>query len=480
MDRASTIDDDANDGAGGAAQSSIRIPLLNARSSSLITNSDFMAAYGTHRAVHIRGTVTTASSTSSTKGCDDPDDATFRAGDVRRLYDSMNDEDKESWCVEDYATMRTTPRPASYMVPPRDFLDIENRTRRGYCSFIVQHSTAIMEGLVTTNDYRLPVVHLPVADVSGDIMNVKYGPCLWVFFGKNYPPANDNDDDGSSSAISGRPEHTDSVSHDGTWHYQLSGTKIWRLRPTTELLRIIEGGKRERERHLESSSGSGRSGSGTKRKIDDAMEAGDSVSGEEDRTNDNDTIASPKDSCIEVECKQGDILFLNTRLWWHSTLIPPQDVPSISYARDIYFINAGPRYDTPRDADGNENVEVCDGGDDVEGGTGQEETGMTNVDGTYATEDIAAETILFTERNMPECELHRSSDPNCRVVELEDDYGRGGSYMAVVTLRDIRAGEFFSVEESDEEDESDSSGEVDGDWDDDDDDEVDRCIIAPK
>jgi U3 small nucleolar RNA-associated protein 6 len=208
------------------------------------------------------------------------------------------------------------------------------------------------------------------------------------------------------------------------------------------------------------------------------MEAGGCVSGEEDRTND-DNIVSPKDSCIEVECKQGDIIFLNTRLWWHSTLIPPQDVPSISYARDIYFTNAGPRRDTPRDADGTESVEDDEEGNDGEGGTGQEETAMTNVDGTYATEDIAAETILFTERNMPECELHRSSDPNCRVVELEDDGGLGGSYMAVVTLRDITAGEFFSVLESDEEDGSDS-GEEDGDWDEEEEEEEDRCIIAPK
>ena len=36
------------------------------------------------------------------------------------------------------------------------------------------------------------------------------------------------------------------------------------------------------------------------------------------------------------------------------------------------------------------------------------ESSMNNVDGTYAAEDIAADTILFTEHTMPNCELHRS------------------------------------------------------------------------
>ena len=88
---------------------------------------------------------------------------------------------------------------------------------------------------------------------------------------------------------------------------------------------------------------------------------------------------------------------------------------------------------------------------------------MTNIDGTYAAEDIEADTILFTEHTMPDCELHRSkTNPNCHVVELEDDI-TGDSYMAVVSLRDIKAGEFFSILESDDDDDDDdinSSEEV--------------------
>ena len=82
-----------------------------------------------------------------------------------------------------------------------------------------------------------------------------------------------------------------------------------------------------------------------------------------------------------------------------------------------------------------------------------------------AAEDVEAETILFTEHTMPDCELHRSkTNANCQVVELNDEK-TGESYMAVVTLRDIKAGEFFSVlETDDEEDSGEEECEDDNDW----------------
>jgi len=411
-------------------------------SPSLIPGSDFERAYGPFQALHIRGFVPPPVASSSPLWCRA---GGFRASDVRPLFDSINDEDKASWCIENDAIRANGVEEAR--IVPSEFLDIGNTSQRGYCSFLVQHSKMEMEGLLTN---RLPMVHLPVADGSGDMMKVNYGPCLWLFFGKNYA------DEEKSSILPGRPEHTDSVTHDGTWHYQLSGTKIWRLRPTTKLLQMMEEHKREQKEE--------RSVSGTKRKIDDAVYgACDVKEVETNNANPNDT----REAYIEVECRQGDILFLNTRLWWHSTLIPPQDAPSISYARDIYFPNSEASSDPIYNADTKDNVDNGDGdGEEV----------MTNVDGTYATEDIVAETILFTERTMPNCELHRSkTNPNCQVVELEDDAG-GESYMAVVTLRDIKAGEFFSILESDEEEESDS-GEEDGIWEEE---EEYRCIIVPR
>lgn len=214
---------------------------------------------------------------------------------------------------------------------------------------------------------------------------------------------------------------------------------------------------------------------------------------------------------IDVECRQGDAFLINTRLWWHSTFIPTQkdDVPCISYARDVYFVGGDGRRDEL--VVGNvpsSNSDKSDGGDTANDEDGRSKAGgggihadadgdapeetMTNVDGTYAARDIGEGTVLFTERNMPGCELHRVADPtaaNCRVVEIADDGGgdpKGGgkeedadgddadgesaneegedeveTYMAVVSTRHIKAGEFFCLpESSDEEDDEDGEFSV--------------------
>lgn len=57
---------------------------------------------------------------------------------------------------------------------------------------------------------------------------------------------------------------------------------------------------------------------------------------------------------------------------------------------------------------------------------------------------------------MPDCELHRSKkNPNCELVELED------GCAAIISCRDIQAGEFFCIEESDEDDDESDGSEDD-------------------
>lgn len=70
---------------------------------------------------------------------------------------------------------------------------------------------------------------------------------------------------------------------------------------------------------------------------------------------------------------------------------------------------------------------------------------MSNVDGLYATSDIEAGVIIFTQESMPDCSLHRSDNPNCEIVETEE------GQMAVVSARNIKSGEFFCVANSDDE-----------------------------
>lgn len=254
-----------------------------------------------------------------------------------------------------------------------------------------------------------------------------YEPCLWIFFGRNNPctSSGSNNDDDDNDNLQGRPEHTDQISHDGTWHYQLSGTKRWLLRPTPQLLRKWN------------------------HQADDPNDDNndDDNNGEDEEEQQQQQISNQQ---LRIDCRQGDVLVLNTRLWRHQTILPPQPEPSVSYARD-FWINTN-------DSDDNNNI------NNNNGTSGATAVGnMTNVDGLYATDDIREDTIVFREDNMPDCELHRCSSPgkaNCRVVELED------GMQAVVSSRFIGAGEFFCIPESSGEEES--WGEAEDDDDDDD------------
>ena len=115
-------------------------------------------------------------------------------------------------------------------------------------------------------------------------------------------------------------------------------------------------------------------------------------------------------------------------------MLPPQTQPSVSYARDFWIRKDEANSD--RD-DANEKTNAG---------------AMTNVDGLYAMDDIAENTVIFKEDDMPDCELHRTSElekANCKVVELED------GMQAVVSSKFIKAGEFFCIPESSDEEGSD-------------------------
>jgi hypothetical protein len=145
---------------------------------------------------------------------------------------------------------------------------------------------------------------------------------------------------------------------------------------------------------------------------------------------------------IHVDCQVGDVIVVNTRLWFHQTMIPAQDEPSVSYARDFWTDETKGRHNS-------------------QSATGA--TSMTNVDGLYATNDIEAGSIIFRESDMPDCEVHRSrTNPNCEVVELEDGEN------AIVSICPIAAGDFFCLPESSDEEEGEECEEIDDEVDEDD------------
>ena len=363
----------------------------------LIDGSLFLESYDAYQALYIPQALhRKGDAKASTE-----DDSTFHWKEMKTFFSSLNEDDQLSWTEENYNEKNEDEGERTKRIPGSFLQYQDSDSTRGYCSFLVQNDKEKLDSILKS----LPTAHLPVRNQGAGeetaddkkgrkIMEMNYGPCLWFFYGRNDGTTKGYSDK-VQDALEGRPEHTDSVSHDGTFHYQFSGVKTWHIRPTDELL------KRMKDTGLST----------------DAFVDGKS---------------------INIRCEEGDMILLNTRLWWHRTSIPEQpmidvhaeklktssasSVPSISYARDIY-------------------LEKESGGSEKE-----DEIAMTNVDGLYASNDIESGTIIFTEADMPECELHRvQSDPNCEIVDL--DVGIG----AVVSCRHIKAGEFFCVIESDDE-----------------------------
>jgi hypothetical protein len=289
---------------------------------------------------------------------------------IQGLFASLDPADQETWCIETKESKKYTPQ---HFLQPKVIQD------EGYCSFLIQKKKPWLEGLessslITSSSSSSSSTTLPLECLTPDWSQ---GECTWIFFGRN---------GSGSDSMDGRPEHTDAVSHDGTWHYQLSGRKTWFLRPTDELIQLLASGSPKASQ----------------------------------------TSTLDPNLVLEVHCEENDVLLINTRLWWHRTKIPPQHLPSVSYARDFHFSLGDNPIDTSH---------------------------MSNVDGMYAVSDIEKGCVIFREEDIPDCELHRSRDnPNCEVVMLEDE----GMY-AVISIRPIKSGEFFCVAESDDEDKSFSS-----------------------
>jgi hypothetical protein len=243
---------------------------------------------------------------------------------------------------------------------------------------------------------------------------------VWLFIGHNAS---------SHTPLEGRPEHTDKVPHSGTWHVQLSGYKTWFLRPREAAP--------EWQGHppvLANKPGVETSANGLLR--------------------------------AEIPCERGDVLLVNTRVWWHHTQLPPSpshsdpttDSPlSISYARDFFLtgdIYSQPIADTHADrlealAPLKQNLTHSEGLQQESSGTEEEddesEDEMTNEDG-LDPRFVAARFIPSGELALGESDglaelvdrLPRALDPTCELCAAEID---GEEQLALLALRDIEVGE---------------------------------------
>jgi hypothetical protein len=225
------------------------------------------------------------------------------------------------------------------------------------------------EGAVSEFRRALPFAALPLLAAR---LPIRQTAPVWVFVGRN---------SSREETLVGRKEHTDDVSHDGTWHYQSQGTKVWYLRPA------------------------------------EAPEWEFSSTVIDKGTGADSFVKFPDDiNRLKVVVEEGDILIVNTRLWWHQTRIPYTSKRglSLSYARDFYCELL--RHTLDRSFSLPEQGALQGAGGAGEEGEGE---GYTNVDGLYASRAVAAGEVVLTEDEMPDCALPRSEKPNCEVVELE-------------------------------------------------------------
>lgn len=327
-----------------------------------------------------------------------------------------------------------------------------NENDTWYSSFIIQQSDMNNQD-ISSNSIRnfiqkLPVHTIPALEGS-PTQHIYYTAPIWVFIGKNYNK-NTNTSVGNKHSttskymqweqsgvyIHGRPEHTDSVSHDGTFHMQCEGNKIWYIRPSDS----HEWGRDRPHIHV-NVDGANRGATGSNPKGMKASKLSNCMN-----LNGTDRLV--------VNVEAGDLFVLNTRLWWHETRIPAaasRRSYCISYAIDFYGAHLrkpGNTMDTAMyDELANRKSEMGNGGNTI-----NNSVEYTNIDGLYASRDLLAGDIVLLEEDMPDCELPRSDDPTCEVGYLEDGSG------CIIAVKDLSVGDWLTVAPSDSEEESDEEG----------------------
>jgi len=226
-----------------------------------------------------------------------------------------------------------------------------------------------------------------------------------------------NDATTTPTTLIGRAEHVDEVTHSGTYHIQIAGTKTWKIRPHPDsflgdelMIDSNDGGL------LRELPGAEQEASGGKR---------------------DDTDCNKNCWRLKINVEEGDVFVLNTKIWYHCTELnfTPNSKSSlssewsISVAQDFYLPVPCPK-------------DVKTG--DVVYGEYDDETDEEN---NESNKDRAAQEI-------PD-ELPRSDNPNCVLVEIDgsecdddsddDDDMSARTKIMLVALRDIVEGESLTI-----------------------------------
>lgn len=333
------------------------------------TYDKFRAAYSVAQCVSFRRPVAAdADNKSKNKGV-----AALKA--MLDTFENATPKDQASWCIETKGDDSISLLPLEFLLPTAS---TQTKEQKAYCSYVLQDDS---NQSVRSFTKQHAGTHATLPVITNDRTAIHVADPYWMFIGRNTTRA---------SVLKGRSEHTDGIQHDGTFHYQMAGTKTWKLRPTAEL--------RDQCDH----------------QFDVAL----------------------KDSYSHT-VEEGDMFLINTRLWWHQTEIAGIDDDSgddtglsISFARDLYL-------------DGSQ-LQSSNDDDDPEH--------MSSVDGAFANATIPNGTVLLTELEELPSTIGRSNDrdkANCEIVELlddidsDDDFDSDELQMALVATREIVEGEFF-------------------------------------
>ena len=266
---------------------------------------------------------------------------------------------------------------------------------RWYTSFLVQQ-----DGAFEQLRAKIPMPEPPVLAA----VHAHHTPCIWVFVCHNTttgapPPldanavggrdSNDNGECVHAEPFRGRVEHIDAVEHSGTWHLQVSGTKTWKIRPNS-------GGDWAAVRY----SCSGSSGSPDKSTRPHAP-----------------PTLKPGLSHLTVRVEAGDVLVINTRLWFHQTHIDDTaaatEQVSFSYARDFYLPEAlQAKGATTNGLDGSVASDMLGSGDGKNEAPDLVPSEMTNVEGTYATHALKPGEVVLSEEPVAALVNHQYCSQN--------------------------------------------------------------------
>ena len=293
-----------------------------------------------------------------------------------------------------------------------------------YASFVV-NGGAVLNDLLS----RLPFGDAPSALAA----EATHAPRAWCFAGRNYGSAN----------VAGRAEHTDDVPQDGTWHLQLRGTKVWKVRPCLGAKGAPwgdgsgGGGSSSRSQlatkgaTVPKTTGRGRATRGAAGRASVCVETKEAITATSSSYA-SELIAVPAPRVIE--CRAGDLLLINTRTWWHCTELPPQRMcsqqsnSSQMANRKKYNTlkpssNKGHRKDVPCNTEDEDTLSLSIArdfnwkgpGEDVDGDDASNHV-ASNVDAVYCTGALSVGDVALMESELPDCALPRSDDPNCEVV----------------------------------------------------------------